>query len=69
MTATERKSDFQITTDTPYSVLMGELWGVYSEDLEDNWPCYNGTTLHLFFKSSWSQYIIQPLMHIFYRGN
>ena len=28
MTAAELKSDFKLTTDTPYLTLMGELWGV-----------------------------------------
>ena len=26
MTATEHKSDFKLTTDTPYLALTGELW-------------------------------------------
>ena len=25
---------------------MGELWGVYCEDLGENWPRYNGTALY-----------------------
>ena len=47
-TAAERKSDFKLTTDTPYPTLMGELWGVYYEDFEEIWPLYNGTTLFFF---------------------
>ena len=31
--------------NTRYLDHMGELWSVYHEDVEDNWPCYNGTTL------------------------
>ena len=34
---TECKSDFVITTDTPYLTLTGELWGLYYEDLGENW--------------------------------
>ena len=42
MTATEHKSDFKLKTDTPYLALMGELWGVYYEQFEENSPRYNG---------------------------
>ena len=49
MTAPERKSDFKLTTDTPYLSIMGKLWGVYYEDFEENWPCYNGTALYMYF--------------------
>ena len=34
MTATEHKSDFKLTSDTPYLTLMDELWGVYYENFE-----------------------------------
>ena len=27
--------------------LMGKLCGVFCEDLGENWPCYNGTTLYV----------------------
>ena len=27
-------------------VVTGELWGVYCEDLGENWPRYNGTALY-----------------------
>ena len=40
MTATEYKSDFKFA-------LTGELWGVYYENFEENWPRYNGTALYL----------------------
>ena len=36
MTATEHKSDFELTTDTPYLALVGELCGVYYENFEEN---------------------------------
>ena len=40
------ESDIRITTDTPYLALTGELWGVYCEDLGENWSRYNGTALY-----------------------
>ena len=48
ITVTESESDFRITTDTPYLALTDELWGVYCEDIGENWPCYNGTALYFF---------------------
>ena len=42
MTVTECKWDFNLTTDTPYLTLMGELWSVYFKDLRENWLLYNG---------------------------
>ena len=36
MTATERKSDFELITDTPYLALAGELWAVFFEDFGEN---------------------------------
>ena len=35
MTATECKSEFELTTDTPYLTLTGQLWGVYVEYFEE----------------------------------
>ena len=46
MTVAESESDFRIIIDTPYLALTGELWGVYCEDLGENWPRYNGTALY-----------------------
>ena len=48
MTAAEPKSDFKLTTDTLYLALTCELWGVYCEDLEENWPRFNGTALYMY---------------------
>ena len=45
ITVAESASDFRITADTPLLILTSELWGVYSEDLGENWPCYNCITL------------------------
>ena len=46
-TVTECKSYFNLTTDTPYLALLGELWDVYFEDLGENWLCFNGTALYV----------------------
>ena len=29
--------------DMAYLALMAEQWGAFSEDFEENWPCYNST--------------------------
>ena len=42
----KRKSNFKLKTATPYLALTGELWGVYYENFEENWPRYNGTVLY-----------------------
>ena len=46
MTAAELKSDFKLTTDTPYLTLTGELWGVFCEYFAENWPRYKSTALY-----------------------
>ena len=46
MTATERKSDFKITTYTPYLTLTGKVWGIYCENFDENCPRYNDTALY-----------------------
>ena len=35
-------SELTLTKDTPYLA-----WGVYCEDLGENWPRYNGTALYV----------------------
>ena len=45
MATAEHKSDNESTKDTPYLTLTGELWDVCCENLEENWPRYNGTAL------------------------
>ena len=47
MTLTQHASDFELTTDTPYLALTGELWRAYYEKFEENWPHYISTTLYL----------------------
>ena len=45
MVASERKSDFELKTDTPYLALTGELRSVCCEDFGENLPRYNVTVL------------------------
>ena len=49
MTAAKHKSDFKLTTDTPYLALTGKLWGVCGEEFWENWLRYNGTALYITF--------------------
>ena len=44
----EHGPDSELSKDTPYITFTGELWGVYCEEFVENWPNYNGTTLHIF---------------------
>ena len=46
-TKAEYKSEFEPTKDTPYLVLMGELWGVFCDDFRENLLHYNATALYL----------------------
>ena len=46
MTAAERESYFNLTTDTQYL----DLWSAYCRDLGENWPRYNGTALYIVYK-------------------
>ena len=47
---TKHKFEFLISNDTPYLPLLGKLCGVCWEDFEDNWLCYNRTTLYIYQK-------------------
>ena len=48
-------SEVTLITDNPYLACKGRIWGVYCEDLKENWSrylgenlsCYNVTALHL----------------------
>ena len=44
----ENVSDFNLATNTPHLTLTGELWGVYFEDLAENWLHDNDIALYLF---------------------
>ena len=48
MTTADHTSDLKLTTDTPYLILTGELYGVFCEDFWENWPHYNSTALFFF---------------------
>ena len=37
---------FELTKDTPYLSLSGELWSVFYEYFNKNWPCYKGFLLY-----------------------
>ena len=39
---------FELTKDTPYLALSGELWSVFYEYFNKNWPCYKGFLLYVF---------------------
>ena len=47
ITVAESESDIKITAGTPYLALQGDLWGVYCEDLGENWPRYNRIALYV----------------------
>ena len=39
--------EYELTKDTPYFTLTGELWGVFYEHFGENLPHQNGTALFL----------------------
>ena len=55
----------QIASYNPYLTLTGELWGVFCEDLVENWPRYNGTALYHYnkFKKFKFKIPLLPLIH------
>ena len=53
---------FELTKDTPYLALSGELWSVFYEYFNRNWSCYKGFLLYLcgyggigFVNNSWEE--------------
>ena len=38
---------FELTKDTPYLALSGELWSVFYEYFNGNWSCYKGFLLYI----------------------
>ena len=40
-------SEVIFTKDTPYLALTGKLWGVFCEDLGENWLRYDSTALYI----------------------
>ena len=41
-------SGFELTKDTPYLALTGELWDVFCEYFDEKRSCYKGVLLYLF---------------------
>ena len=38
---------FELTKDTPYLALSGEIWSVFYEYFNRNWSCYKGFLLYM----------------------
>ena len=47
MISLHNKLPFELTKDTPYLALSGELWSVFYEYFNRNWSCYKGFLLYL----------------------
>ena len=43
---------FELTKDTPYLALSGQLWSVFYEYFNRNWSCYKGFLLY-FISTEW----------------
>ena len=52
---------FELTKDTPYLALLGELWSVFYEYFNRNWSCYKGFLLYK-FPYSFSYLLIHPFI-------
>ena len=53
---------FELTKDTPYLALSGELWSVFYEYFNKNWPCYKGFLLYIhLYLTYYKQYNIYIL--------
>ena len=50
LTSLHNMLPFELTKDTPYLALPGELWSVFCEYLNRNWPCYKGFLLYYVWK-------------------
>ena len=55
---------FELTKDTPYLALSGELWSVFCEYFNINWPCYKGFLLYIYLYVM-ADSIFLPLMFLF----
>ena len=49
---------FELTKDTLYLALSGELWSVFYEYLNRNWSCYKGFLLYITKKKFLSEWLI-----------
>ena len=57
---------FELTKDTPYLALSGELWSVFYEYFNRNWPCYKGFLLYITaYGPAWIIYAVIDPPHIF----
>ena len=56
---------FELTKDTPYLALLGELWSVFCEYFNRNWPCYKGFLLYYLY--GWGAYIESTNCSLFHR--
>ena len=50
---------FELTKDTPYLAFSGELWSVFYEYFNRNWPCYKGFLLYIKYQTTVSIYQVQ----------
>ena len=50
---------FELTKDTPYLALSGELWSVFYEYFNRNWSCYKGFLLYFIHSQSVASSAIQ----------
>ena len=53
---------FELTKDTPYLALSGELWSVFYEYFNRNWSCYKGFLLYI---DIWMLLFIESFKSIF----
>ena len=49
---------FELTKDTPYLALSGELWSVFYEYFNRNWSCYKGFPLYVYYTTRLTSYIM-----------
>ena len=57
---------FELTKDTPYLALSGELWSVFYEYFNRNWPCYKGFLLYNMYNIQmfFLLYFLNFLLHV-----
>ena len=53
---------FELTKDTPYLALSGELWSVFYEYFNRNWPCYKGFLLYLLLHDTDIEVIVDTVL-------
>ena len=55
---------FELTKDTPYLALSGELWSVFYEYFNRNWLCYKGFLLYHDYKVVHKIHVINELFYV-----